>query len=153
MAFRITSSAFQNGQAIPARHTGDAEDFSPPLQWTDPPEATKSFALICDDPDAPGQSWVHWVLYDLPAGTRSLPENMAKTQSVLGSARQGMTDFRRIGYWGPAPPHGKPHRYFFRLYAVDRDLGLAAGASKKQVLQAIEGHVVGQTEIMGTYRR
>ena len=153
MDFRLTSTAFEDGQTIPAKHTGDGADASPPLQWTEPPQGTRAFVVICDDPDAPGGVWVHWVLYDLPDTARSLPENVAKTATVLGSAKQGLTDFRRTGYWGPAPPPGRPHRYSFRVYAVDHAVALPAGATKKQVLKAAEGHVLATAELMGKYGR
>lgn len=153
MEFTLTSSAFTNGQAIPPKHTGDGPDVSPALQWTDPPPGTKAFVLICDDPDAPIGDWVHWVIYDIPPETRKLEENVPRTPTVLGSAKQGINDFRKTGYWGPAPPPGKPHRYFFKLYAVARPVGLPPGATKRQALKAIEGHVLKQAELMGTYKR
>ena len=151
---QLTSTAFTNGQAIPPKYTADGADSSPPLRWNDPPAGTKGFVLICDDPDAPVGSWVHWVLFDIAADSRELGESLPKTDTIPGSAKHGITDFRKVGYWGPAPPPGKMHRYFFRLYAVDlAPLGLAAGATKKQVQRAIEGHVLGQAELVGTYRR
>ena len=153
MGLQLTSSSFVNGQAIPVTHTGDGANASPPLAWTNAPAGTKAFALICDDPDAPGGSWVHWVLYDLPPEMSSLAGGAEKTESVLGSAKQGMTDFHKVGYWGPAPPPGAPHRYFYRLYALDQPSGLGARATKKQLLAAIEGHVLGKAELVGTYRR
>lgn len=153
MNFALSSTAFQNGEPIPSRYTGDGPDASPPLAWSDVPEGTKAFTLICDDPDAPGGTWVHWVLYDIPAETASLEEGVARKDVVLGSGRQGRTDFKRNQYNGPAPPPGKPHRYFFKLYALDQATGLAPGQRKEAVLAAIKGHVLGEAELMGTYQR
>lgn len=153
MEFRIKSKAFEHKAPIPSKYTGDGPDVSPPLEWENAPDGTKAFVLICDDPDAPVGTWVHWVLYDIPTDTRALAEAMPKDKNVLGSAKQGRNDFRRIGYGGPAPPPGKPHRYFFRLYATDKETGLEPGATKDQVLKAIEGHVLAKTELMGTYQR
>ncbi len=149
----LTSPAFTNGQPLAIRYTGDGVDISPPLSWTNAPEGTHTFALICDDPDAPVGTWVHWVLYDIPASQRCLPENMAKTETVLGSAKQGLNDFGRIGYNGPAPPRGKPHRYFFTLYAVAKPVGLKPGATKAQVLAAIKGNILSEAQLMGIYQR
>jgi Raf kinase inhibitor-like YbhB/YbcL family protein len=126
---------------------------SPALNWSDPPAGTQSFALIADDPDAPVGTWVHWVLYDLPADTRSLAENLPKQEQLSNAARQGRNDFRRIGYGGPCPPPGKPHRYFFKLYALDTKLSLKAGAAKAEVERAVQGHILAQGELMGRYGR
>jgi hypothetical protein len=153
MAIQITSTAFAPGAAIPARHTCDAEDLSPPLRWSGAPEGAKSLALICDDPDAPAGTWVHWVLYGIPASATELAEGIAKSDTVLGAARQGINDFKRVGYGGPCPPRGKPHRYFFKLYALDIAIDLGPGATRKELLAAMEGHVVAQGELMGTYQR
>jgi len=153
MEFKISSTAFANGQTIPTKYTGDGPDVSPPLAWTDPPEGTAAFVLIADDPDAPMGTWVHWVLYDIPADVRTLNENIPKEPEVLGGARQGINDFRQLGYDGPAPPPGKPHRYFFTLYAVDSRTDLPPGATKREVLKQIQGHVLGTTQIVGTYKR
>jgi Raf kinase inhibitor-like YbhB/YbcL family protein len=155
MSFTIASAAFSNGQPIPSKHTVDGPDVSPPLQWTSPPANTKALVLIGEDPDAFGRTWVHWVLYDIPPATTNLPEALPRGDVVLGSAKQGQTDFtgREPGYWGPALPPGYTHRYFFRLYAVDQLAGLPARATKAQVMEAIQGHVLARAEIMGTYRR
>jgi Raf kinase inhibitor-like YbhB/YbcL family protein len=154
-AFRLTSTAFSDGAPMPREHTCDDADRSPPLAWSGSPPDTKSFTLICDDPDAPGKTWVHWVLYDLPAATRALPAGVAahETLADLGDARQGMTDFRRVGYGGPCPPPGKPHRYYFKLYALDAPLALAPRATKADVERAMQGKVLGETRLMGTYQR
>jgi Raf kinase inhibitor-like YbhB/YbcL family protein len=154
MAFTLTSTAFGDGAAIPAKYTCDGVDVSPPLAWSGPPPGTRSFALIADDPDAPAGTWVHWVLYNLPADVSELPENVAKVESLdLGGARQGRNDFRHPGYGGPCPPPGPAHRYFFKLYALDTRLELKAGAQKKDVEAAMEGHVLGSAQLMGTYGR
>ena len=153
MAFSITSTAFPNGGNIPTKFTCDGADASPELSWTAPPSGTQSFALIADDPDAPVGNWTHWVLYDLPAGTASLPEDVPKSEELPNGARQGRNDFRRIGYGGPCPPPGKPHRYFFRLYALNSKLNLKPGATKADVEKAMEGHVLAKAELMGKYRR
>ena len=153
MDFKLTSAAFSHEGSIPAKYTGDGPDVSPPLAWTDPPAGTKGFVLICDDPDAPAGTWVHWVIYDIPAGTRSMEEGIPKKKTVLNSAKQGSNDFHKTGYDGPAPPRGKPHRYFFKLYAVDMETGLAPNATKAHVLQTISGHVLAEAELMGTYQR
>ena len=150
---KLTSTAFKHGEAIPRKYTGDGADLSPPLAWTDPPEGVRSFALINDDPDAPAGTWVHWVLYDIPADRRGLAEGLPKQDTVPGTAKHGRTDFRRCDYGGPAPPPGKAHRYCFKLYALDVEMGLAPGATKAELLEAMKGHVLAEAELMGTYRR
>ncbi len=145
MAFALSSSAFAQGKPIPAKYTCDGLDISPPLAWGDAPMGTQSFALIMDDPDAPAGTWVHWVLFNLPAQTHQLAEKA--TQGV-----QGRNSWGRLGYGGPCPPSGT-HRYFFRLYALDTLLQLPAGATKEQVLRAMQGHVLAQAELMGVYAR
>lgn len=153
----LHSSAFKHRGTIPPRHACDGEDFSPPLSWEPPPEGTESLALIMDDPDAPPGTWVHWVLYDLPAGTKGLGEGLPTTEKLSDGSKQGrcwgVRDFSRVGYHGPCPPPGKPHRYVFRLYALDRRLGLPPGATKGAVLEALEGHVLAQGELIGLYQR
>jgi len=154
MAFSLTSGAFKDGTAIPVKHTCDGADVSPPLAWSGPPEGTRSFALIVDDPDAPAGTWVHWVLYNVPAAVSELPENVAKVESLdLDGARQGRNDFRRPGYGGPCPPAGPAHRYFFKLYALDAPLKLKAGAQNKDIEAAMQGHVLGSAQLIGTYAR
>jgi Raf kinase inhibitor-like YbhB/YbcL family protein len=153
MNLPLTSSAFSEGQPIPPKYTGQGEDLSPPLKWTNAPVKTKSFALIADDPDAPMGTWVHWVLYDLPPTTTALAEDVAKTQYTTGNAKQGLNDFHRLGYGGPCPPPGKPHRYCFKLYALDRVLDLKPGATKKDVEVAMNGHVLAEGQLLGTYQR
>jgi len=153
MAFRLESSAFASGATIPRKHACDGEDRSPPLAWTDPPAGTKSFALVCDDPDAPAGTWVHWVLYGVPAGATSLPEGVPPTLALDDGSRQGTNDFQKPGYGGPCPPRGGAHRYYFRLYALDTELNLAAGVKRHQLEAAMKGHILAQTELIGTYQR
>jgi len=150
-AFTLESPAFQEGEAIPPRYTCDGDDASPALRWRDAPANTRSFALIMDDPDAPGRTFTHWVLLDIPAGVTTLSEGWHAGD--IGAA--GRNDFGKAGYGGPCPPPGHgPHRYFFSLYAVDTDsLNLSDGASRPQVEQALEGHVIGQARLMGRYER
>jgi Raf kinase inhibitor-like YbhB/YbcL family protein len=149
----MTSSAFSAGGAIPKKFTCDGPDLSPQLSWNAPPAGTQSFALIMDDPDAPVGTWVHWVLYDLPANVLELPEGVAKDEQLSSGARQGRNDFGKIGYGGPCPPGSKPHRYFFKLYALDTKLGLRAGATKADVERAVKGHILAQAELIGKYGR
>jgi len=159
---KLTSTAFKNGKAIPVKYTADGQDTSPALAWTDFPAGTKTFALICDDPDAPGDTWVHWVVYNIPATVSELPEGVPN-QKVLDNgpselpfgrsgAQQGMSDFKRPGYGGPAPPSGT-HRYFFKLYALDTTLQLEPKTTTKNVLiNAMQGHIIGKGQLIGTYR-
>src|SRR5215469_16178794 len=137
MSIELTSPAFQPGTAIPKQYTGDGADRSPPLGWSEPPPGTKGLALICDDPDAPRGTWVHWVLFNIPADTRELPETVPPEKLTRAGARQGTNDFGKLGYGGPLPPPGKPHRYYFKIYALDSTLDLKEGATKQQVLKAM----------------
>jgi len=151
---QLTSTSFSEGAPIPAKHTCDDKDTSPPLKWSGVPSEAKIFVLIADDPDAPAGTWVHWVLYDLPASTTELAEDSPKGQHLPSGAKQGLNDFKHLGYGGPCPPPGKPHRYFFKLYALDRPLELKPGATKKEVEQAMEKrHILAQSQLMGTYKR
>jgi Raf kinase inhibitor-like YbhB/YbcL family protein len=150
--FQLKTSAFSNGGVIPSKFTCDAADVSPALSWNDPPAGTKSFALIMDDPDARAGTWVHWVLYDLSASVRELPEGVPKTKDLEIGARQGSNDFRRIGYGGPCPPRGTTHRYSFRLYALDRHTQLPAGAAKSDLEHAMKGHILAQSELIGRFQ-
>jgi Raf kinase inhibitor-like YbhB/YbcL family protein len=152
MQFTLSSPSFQNNQPMPAKHSCEGMDVSPALNWDGVPANAKGFALICDDPDAPGGTWVHWVIYGIPAGTTELPENVAKTDSANG-AKQGVNDFGRVGYGGPCPPPGRVHHYHFRLYALDAELNLAPRVSRRQLESAMKGHIVAQTELVGTYQR
>ncbi len=153
MSIELTSTAFQSGATIPKQFTGDGADRSPPLKWSEPPSGTKSLALICDDPDAPRGTWVHWVLFNLPSQIRELEEGVLTKETLDNGAKQGKNDFGKIGYGGPAPPKGKPHRYFFKLYALDVAVDLPPGASKSQLLDAMKGHVLAEGQLMGKYER
>ena len=155
MSLILTSGAFTAGGVIPAKHSCDGADISPSLAWSGTPPGTVALALIADDPDAPAGTWVHWVLFNLPGSLTALPEGVAKTDQLadFGGALQGRNDFRRVGYGGPCPPPGKPHRYFFKLYALDAALPLKAGATKQEVERAMRGHVLAEAALMGTYTR
>lgn len=148
----ITSNAFDEGALIPEKYTCDGLDVSPPLAWTLPPEGTECFVLICDDPDAPMGTWVHWVLYGLSPETVELPEGVPDTGDVLNGAKQGTNDFRRIGYGGPCPPGGT-HRYYFTLYAIGSKIDLPAGATKAEVLSTIKDTILAEGQLMGRYHR
>lgn len=150
---KLTSVAWMEGQAIPTKYTCDGADVSPPLTWSEAPAGTRSFALICDDPDAPAGTWVHWVIYGLPAAATALPEKIATTETLPDGAKQGVNDFRRVGYGGPCPPPGRPHRYHFKLYALDTALSLKPRATKADLLHAMAGHIVAEARLMGTFRR
>jgi len=149
---QLTSPVFDTGGMIPVRYTCDGADISPALRWTSPPRGTQSFAIICDDPDAPAGTWVHWVYYDIPAGIEGLPDKVPPQKEPVNGGKQGVNDFRKIGYGGPCPPGGT-HRYFFTLYALDAVLNLNPGLTKKQLLKALAGHILGQAQLMGRYAR
>jgi Raf kinase inhibitor-like YbhB/YbcL family protein len=153
MTIEVTSTAFQQGMIIPKQYTGDGVDQSPPLRWSEPPSGTKSIALICDDPDAPIGTWVHWVLFNLPTQSRELEEGVPTIATLPSGAKQGKNDFGNIGYGGPAPPKGKAHRYFFKLYALGVAVDLAPGATKAQLEGAMKGHILAEGQLMGTYKR
>jgi len=153
MTFQLTSSAFEPSAAIPRQYTCDGADQSPPLAWTTPPEPTRSLALIVEDPDAPGSTFVHWVIFNLPPGVSAFAAGVVKQTVLPDGTRQGRNDFRRVGYGGPCPPRGEEHRYFFRLYALDTLLDVTPGASASELRSAMKGHVVSQSELMGTYGR
>lgn len=147
----VTSPAFIAGATIPTRYTCDGDDLSPPLAWSAGPAGTASFALIADDPDAPGKTWVHWVAWDLPGTARGVPEGVGPTAAEL---RQGQNDFRKPGYGGPCPPRGHgPHRYYFRVYALDRRIDVPLGATRATLDAAMKGHVLATGELMGKYER
>jgi Raf kinase inhibitor-like YbhB/YbcL family protein len=150
---QLKSSDFSPGATIPKQFTCAGADISPAFSWSDPPPSTQSFALIADDPDAPAGNWVHWVVYNLPATLRALPQNFPKSEQTNDGSHQGNNDFVKTGYNGPCPPPGKPHRYFFKLYALDTKLTLKPGASKKDVEAAMQGHIVAQGQYMGRFSR
>jgi Raf kinase inhibitor-like YbhB/YbcL family protein len=152
---QISSPAFSDGGPIPRAHTCDAADRSPPLVVTGVPPGAKELALIMDDPDAPGGTWVHWVLYGLPVSITTLPADFPTEPEITRpvAASQGVNDFRKTGYGGPCPPPGPPHRYVFTLYALDATLDLPPAATKAVLLQAMEGHILEEAATTGTYGR
>jgi Raf kinase inhibitor-like YbhB/YbcL family protein len=149
----LTSPAFEQGRPIPPLYTCEGEDVSPPLRWSGGPTAHRSLALVCDDPDAPRGTWDHWVLYNLPGQAAELAQGVPKVPELPSGARHGRNSWGKLGYGGPCPPPGKPHRYFFRLYALDIMLNLAPGASKAELEHAMTDHILGQGMLMGTYQR
>jgi len=153
VAMELKSTAFSDGQYIPSEYTSQGQDISPELTWTGIPEATKNFVLICDDPDAPVGTWVHWVIYDIPPGVNSLAENVPKIARLPNGIKQGKNDFGNIGYGGPMPLPGKPHRYLFKLYALDTELDLVPNLTKQEVLNRIQAHIIDQAQLMGLYKR
>jgi len=153
MSLTISSPSFSNGGNIAQKFTCDGADVSPQLRWNEPPPGTKSIALLVDAPDAPVGNWNHWTMWNLPAGARGLAEKLRKDAELPDGSRQGHNDFRQDGYNGPCPPPGKPHRYYFKLYALDTKLDLKPGANKKEVDAAMKGHILVQSEWMGRYGR
>jgi len=150
--FELTSSAFAHEEPIPVKYSCDGENISPPLAWSDPPEGTQSFVLINDDPDAPVGVWIHWVLYNIPGDSRGLNEAIPAQEELGDGSQHGENSWGRRDYGGPCPPSGT-HRYFFKLYALDIVLELGAGADKETLLDAMEGHVLAEAELMGTFER
>lgn len=152
-AFQIESSAFKPQEKIPREYTCEGENLSPPLRWTGPPEGTKSFALIADDPDAPIGTWVHWVVYNIPSETLEFGAGIPKDQALSDGTQQGMTDFRKVGYSGPCPPPGPGHHYSFKVYALNAMLNPSTGLTKVDFLVAAHGHILAQAELVGLYER
>jgi Raf kinase inhibitor-like YbhB/YbcL family protein len=154
----LTSTAFKEGQPIPSTYTCDGVNVSPPLEWSGIPKSAKTIAVIAEDPDTPNGTWVHWVLFNLPAENIGLVENLPATESLKAGGFQGTNDFGKIGYGGPCPPSGT-HRYFFKIYALDAELSLKGGtttkdgATKQDLEKAMTGHIVSQAQLMGTYKR
>ncbi len=151
----ISAEAFRDGDMIPAEYTCDGKDVSPVLSWSGIPQGTKSITLIMDDPDAPRGTFVHWVLYNIPAEAQKLPKAIQGKETLSDGSRHGSTDFGKgtVGYGGPCPPPGKPHRYYFRIYALDAKLDLPPGASRSEVEKAMKGHILAKGELMGKYGR
>src|SRR5438067_1842354 len=147
----ISSPAFGDGGGIPTQYTADGRNDSPPLEWGDPPADTHSFALVCDDPDAPRGTFTHWLVWNLSPDCRHLGSGLPPAVSVNGAVRQGKNSFGRLGYGGPAPPAGPQHRYLFKLYALDTALALDGGATKDQLLEAMRNHVLGEGILTGMY--
>ncbi len=152
VSFQLFSPAFENKTKIPSRYTCSGEDLSPELEWRDAPDGVVSFALIMDDPDAPIGTWIHWVIYNIPSDNSGLPEAFGKNRELVDGILQGKNSAGKAYYNGPCPPSGT-HRYFFKLYALDTMLDLPEGATKPEVLKAIQGHMVGMAELMGTYSK
>ncbi len=148
----LTRPRQKNSQPIPRSYTCDGANVSPPLEWSGVPPNAKTLAIVCDDPDAPAGTWVHWVVYNLPADNIGFIENTPATEELKSGGMQGKNDFQKIGYGGPCPPNGT-HRYFFKLYALDSGLPLQAGVTKADLLKAMEGHIVAQAQLIGTYSR
>lgn len=151
-AFRLTSPAFEHDEALPDRHTASGEDLSPPLAWTDPPEGTKELVLVCDDPDSEEGVFTHWVVYGIAPDVRELPEGLDDDAIIEDgvSLVQGLNEYGESGYTGPAPPEDRgPHRYFFRLFALDADLDLPPGVDRAEIRQAAKGHIIGRAELVG----
>jgi len=153
MAMEITSREFVNGAAIPKEYSCDGKDISPQLVWTGVPDTAKSLALIMDDPDAPMGTWVHWVVWNIPPASISLPEGMAKEGSLPDGTKQGKNSWPKTGYGGPCPPPGKAHRYYFKLYALDTMLKLPDSANKSALEKAMGGHILAQAQMFGTFGR
>ena len=151
-SIKLTSAAFKEGGMIPAKYTCAGADVSPPLAWDRVPDGTRSIALVFDDPDAPAGTWTHWLVFDLPPGTRGLPQNVPAQGELQGGGRQGTNDFQRIGYGGPCPPAGT-HRYSFKLYALNATLGLAPGASKTELQRAMLGHILDEGRLTGRFAK
>lgn len=149
---KLQSPVFEKDRLIPPEFTCDGPDKSPPLSWTGSPAGTKSFALLVEDPDAPGGTFTHWLLYDIPGTTDHLDPDLPRATELPDGVKQGMNDFRTVGYGGPCPPGGT-HRYLFKLYALDKVLGLDGGATKQKWLKSIEGHVLAKSECVGKYSR
>jgi hypothetical protein len=152
MDIKLTSSAFEDGGMIPVKYTCDGDNISPPLAWENIPEGTKSIALVCDDPDAPMGTFVHWVLYNLPPDTNKLEENIPVTEKLENGACQASTSFGKIGYGGPCPPSGI-HRYYFKIYALDKELDESSVEDKTSLLSAMEEHILSQGQLIGRYKR
>jgi Raf kinase inhibitor-like YbhB/YbcL family protein len=153
MTLSLSSPVFQEGEDIPIEYTCDGQDISPPLTWSEPPLETQSFALIMDDPDATGGVFTHWLLFNLPADNRELTEAVPPDNALVSGALQGKNSFGKIGYGNPCPPPGPAHHYRFTIYALDQPLDLMAGASRKQVIDAITGHILAQGQLIGMYQR
>lgn len=152
VTLNVTSPAFEDGAKIPAKYTADGANVSPPLNWQEIPEGAQSIVIIADDPDAPMGTWVHWLIWNIPAGEAGIRENVPSAEALANGAVQGTTSFNRVGYGGPAPPSGT-HRYYFKVYAIDKQLDLAPEARKADVEKAMQGHILAQGQMMGRYSK
>lgn len=153
MVIQIISSAFEEGGIIPKQYTCDGENISPLLKWSSVPEGTKTITLICDDPDAPAGTWVHWGIFNIPAEIMEIKEKISTEKELPNGTKQGINDFGKIGYGGPCPPPGAAHRYFFKVYALDMVIDLNPGATKSELVKAMEGHILSEGKLMGKYSR
>ncbi|MDE3202404.1 MAG: YbhB/YbcL family Raf kinase inhibitor-like protein [Acidobacteriota bacterium] len=153
MSLTVTTTAFSPGGTIPKNYTCDGADRSPNVSWSGAASGVQSFALIADDPDAPGSTWTHWLIWNIPAKSSGLQDGVPKVETLDNGSRQGRNDFRRSGYGGPCPPRGKPHHYHFKVFALDTILNLPAGAGRNQLESAMQGHVITQGELVGIYGR
>jgi Raf kinase inhibitor-like YbhB/YbcL family protein len=153
MKLTVTTTAFKEGNPIPRDYTGDGKNISPPLHWSGAPEHTQSYALICSDPDAPSGVWIHWVIFNIPADATGLKEGVAKKALLPDGAAQGINSGHAIGYDGPAPPPGPAHRYYFHVYALDSKLALNGKVTKDALIKVMEGHILGEGQVMGKYGR
>lgn len=152
MQIQVRSPAFSDGEMIPDRYTCTGDGASPPIEWDTPGDSVQSFALICDDPDAPMGTFTHWVVYDLPPDVHKLPERVPNEDALPNGGVHGINSLHKTGYTGPCPPSGT-HRYFFKVFALDKKLDLKPGAGKEKVLREMEGHIVGEGQLMGRYTR
>jgi Raf kinase inhibitor-like YbhB/YbcL family protein len=152
MVIHLLSSAYMEGGIIPRRHAGDGDNVSPAFSWSGAPTATQSFAIVMDDPDAPSGTFTHWVLFNIPAGTSTLPEGVAKAPAIPGVGQQGINGFQKIGYDGPYPPAGKAHRYYFKLYSLDCILEMPLNCTSAQLFRAMQGHILATGQLLGLYR-
>lgn len=152
MTIEVTSPAFKDGDRMPVKYTADGDDMSPPLNWPQV-SGVREWTLICDDPDAPGGTFTHWVMYNIPSGYTGLPDGITQDRQLDDGSMQGMTSFGKIGYGGPSPPPGKPHRYIFKVYALDAKMDLPPGITKQQLLDAMKGHVIAEGSLTGMYGR
>jgi len=151
MSILMHSPSFKEGGTLPKKYTYLADNASPPLSWSSPPEGTKSLALVCEDPDAIIGTWIHWVVYGIPVHTLELPEGIPADSTILGTAKHGTSSFGSIGYGGPCPPPGPAHRYCFKLYALDSELDLEPGATHPDLINAIQGHILDEGQIIGMF--
>lgn len=149
---KIASTAFNEGGLMPDKFSYLSSNFSPPLKWDHEPSQTKTYALICEDPDAPSGNWIHWIVFNIPRDMHALPEHFPMQKELSNGIKQGTNDFHTIGYGGPAPPSGM-HRYIFKLYALDSKLNLKYGVSKKELFNAMQGHILDEAKLIGKYKK
>ncbi len=153
LTMKVSSTGFKNQSKILQRYSCQGENISPDLAWSSAPDGTKSIALVCEDPDAPHGTFIHWVMYNIPSSETGLAENIPQSESLPDGARQGQNGAGKVGYTGPCPPPGKPHRYYFRLYALDTQLAIAGDVTRDKLMSATQGHVLAKGELLGIYQR